>query len=399
MITLPSPLKISKVLSDLGRPLGERYLLIISNLYVRGLLRKKTTGRLGNFLTSHWTLLRQMGGEKYRTLIDYGTKEKHIIKSPKSAIPGVQSHEYRLNQEVLPLNHQQRYVLTTVASRKVRQKYLIDRRNKFADTSEAHRKIVQSIEGLTFNYEQAFQYVAGLPDGEKKDHRRNILGLFLTGETDWSTDKQGRNYTLMVSVPRDLRRFFSHENHPLWVVDISSSQPLLHLNLYSNDCDEKKKYRSIVEGGEFWDFMNEASGGTVDLTDPDERAEFKTQVFRQVFYSYSEVKNATDRVVASAFEKEFPILWGEIQSTKRLTGPKQSGPLAKEMQRIEAEAVSEAVVQLKDQPYPVITIHDAIVTTQEGVEDVKRSITKSFEALEVIPPLSTKRLTFTPTAP
>ncbi len=208
IITLPSPLKITQVLSDLGRSLGERYLLIISNLYVRGLLRKKTTAKLGNFLRSHWTILRQLGGEKYRTLIDYGIGQNHIIKSPKSAIPSVQSHEYRLNQEVLPLTHQQRYVLTTVASQKVRQKDLNGRKKRFSDTSETHRKIVESTEGLTFDYDKAFQYVSGLPDGEKKNHRRSIIGLFIAGETDWNTDKQGRNYNLMVSVPRDLRRFF-----------------------------------------------------------------------------------------------------------------------------------------------------------------------------------------------
>jgi hypothetical protein len=183
------------------------------------------------------------------------------------------------------------------------------------------------------------------------------------------------------------------------VVDISSSQPLLHLNLYSSECDEKTKYRNIVEGGDFWDFMNTALGGAADLTNPDDRSEFKTQVFRQVFYAYSEGKGTKPKAAASAFEKEFPILWREIKSTKRPTGPKQSGPLAKEMQRIEAEAVSEAVLQLKDKPYPVITIHDAIVTTQDGIEDVKRSITKSFEALEVSPPLATKRLTFSSNAP
>ena len=397
IITLLSGVKISEVLTDLGRPLGERYFLILSNFYVRGLLRKKVAGQQGNFLRAHRDTLRRLGGERYRKLIDYGLKQGHFIKSPKPFIQKIQAYEYRINSEVLSLKNQQRYELTTVAAVRIRKADLTKRKTDFAKTSEVHQKIVQSIDGLTFDYSAAIKFVASLPDGETKDHRKNVIGLFIVGETEWTTDAQGRNYTLMVSVPRNLRQFFSYGNQPLWVADISSSQPLLHALLYPTESDEKKKYLSIVEEGRFWKFMNDANGGTVDLDDADARSELKAEVFQEVFYSYSESQSGSPKPFATIFQREFPVLWSEIVSTKRTVGPKQSGPLAKAMQTTEAEAVADAIVSLKDKPYPLISIHDAIVTTEAGVADVQRSIKESFAKVGLTPPLSVKRLTYTPT--
>jgi flagellar biosynthesis regulator FlaF len=294
---------------------------------------------------------------------------------------------------VLSLKSQERYDLTTVAAIRIRKADILHRKTNFAKTSEVHQKIVQSIDSLTFDYTEAIKYVATLSDADAKSHRKNVIGLFIAGETEWATDKQGRNYTLMVSVPRDIRRFFSYDNQPLWVVDISSSQPLLHALLYPNESDEKEKYLSIVEDGRFWDFMNDQNGGTVDLTDPDERSEFKVRIFREVFFSYPKSKKGKPRTFASIFEREFPILWSEMDATKMKSGPKQSGPLAKAMQQTEAEAVADAVSSLKDRPYPLITIHDAIVTTEDGVADVRQSIKASFATVGLNPPLSVKRLT------
>jgi hypothetical protein len=329
--------------------------------------------------------------------MDHGLTKRFLIKSPKIFISGVQSYEYRLNPEVLSLKSQQRYELTTVAAIRIRQADLTKRKTDFAKTSEVHHKIVQSIDGLTFDYSAAIKFVASLADGESKNYRKSIIGLFLTGETEWTTDKQGRNYTLMVSVPRNLRQFFSHGNQPLWVVDISSSHPLLHALLYPADEDERKKYLSIVEDGRFLEFMNDASGGKVDLDDPDARSELKSQVFQEVFYSYSESQKGLPKPFATIFQREFPVLWSVIASTKRTVGPKQSGPLAKTMQQTEAEIVADAILTLKDKPYPLISIHDAIVTTEDGVEDVQTALLQSFITADLKPKLAVKRLTFTPT--
>ncbi len=396
IILLPGDVKISQVLDTLGRCLGERYLLILSNFYARGLLNKKVQKKSGNFLPAHNQLLRLLGGQSYRELIDYGVTEKHLVRGPKQFIAGKQSYEFMINREVLSLKTQQRYRLTTVAANGARSKHLDLSKRDFADRGEHFSKIVQSIDGLTFDYTGAIKYVSSLPDGEKKDHRRSVVEQLMFDGLIWTADKQGRNYTVMVTVPKDIRQFFSHGKEPLWVVDISSSQPLLHVLLYPTDSDEKKRYQSIVENGKFWEFMNDAAGKPFDLSDPDEKEELKESVYQQVFYSYHEPKKGVTGTFAVIFKREFPILWEQMNASKKEDGPKQSGPLARAMQQTEAEAVSDAIRVLKDKPYPLISIHDAIATTKDGLADVEQALKQSFITAGLTPRLVVKRLTVCP---
>jgi hypothetical protein len=393
MVILPEKVKVSQVLNELGRPLGERYLLLLSYFYVRGLLWKKVAGKLGNFISVHSSLLRRLGGEKYADLIKYGVKQKQLSEKRRPAIVGKQSQAYLLNRDVLSLTSQQRYQLTTKAAIRVRTEHAANERQAFISNGAVHRKIAESIAKLTFNYSSAFHYVATLPDGEAKTHRRNIVEMLLADGAVWSWDPQGRNYTIMVQMPRDLRRFFSYGKQPLYVVDITSSQPLLHVLAYSTESAEKKRYQSIVEQGQFWDFLNDAAGKPFDLADPEQKATFKEEVYQQVFYAYHEPKQGVTARFAVIFKKEFPILWGELNAMKKSAGPKQSGPLAKVMQRTEAEAVADAILSLKDKPYPLISIHDAIVTTKAGLADVQHALKQSFSTAHLNPMLAVKKLT------
>ena len=76
VIIVPADLRISQVVADLGGSLAERYLLILSNFYVRGLLHKKVQEKLGSFLSAHNEHLRKLGGDQYRKLIQYGLDQR-----------------------------------------------------------------------------------------------------------------------------------------------------------------------------------------------------------------------------------------------------------------------------------------------------------------------------------
>jgi hypothetical protein len=392
-ILLPAELNIEDVFDSVGRLLGERFLLILSSFYVRGLLKKKVAHELGNFFRGHNEILRRLGGEHYRSLIGYALKEKFLIKSPRGYVPGLRAKEFMLNQEVFSLKNQQRYELTTNHGIRVRTQYANERRIEFIKAGPAYRKIAASVNGLTFDFSSAIKYVAGLPDGEPKIHRKNVVESLILGESIWTIDEQKRNYTIMVVVPRDIRQFFQYGNKPLWVVDITSSQPLLHVLLYSTDCEEKGIYQSIVEDGRFWDYMNDAAGRPFELSDPEQKAELKESIYQQIFYSYHEPAEGTTEPFAVIFKREFPILWAEINANKIPGGPKQSGPLAKAVQESEANSVIAAIGLLKGKPYPLITIHDAVVTTKDGLADVEQALKKSFATDNLNPWLSVKRLT------
>jgi hypothetical protein len=139
--------------------------------------------------------------------------------------------------------------------------------------------------------------------------------------------------------------------------------------------------------------MNDEAGKPFDLSDDDDKAELKESVYQQIFFAYREAKKGATGAFAVTFKRNFPILWSEIDAAKFVKGSKQSGPLAKVMQQTEAEAVSDAILALKDKPYPLISIHDAIVTTKEGVKDVEQALKQSFLPVSLVPRLTVKQLT------
>jgi hypothetical protein len=371
---------------------------MISSFYSRGLLKKKARNELGNYLSGNWKILRKIGGEKYAELVRVAVAEfRHLKRSPRIPVAGVQSGSYALNAEVLNLKRQFRYELTTANAVKVRLEHQQERKRVFANKHAVYTKISTSVDGLTFDYAAAGAYVAGLADGESKEHRKAVLEQLAAGEMPWVFDQQGRNYTVLVSVPRDIRRFFSYGTEPLWVVDVSSSQPLLHATLYPKECDEKTKYLGVVQAKSsdrgFWAFMRDAAGVKCDLNDETAKRKMKEQIFREVFYSFSQGKQGPKGPFAKAFQREFPLLWEHINAAKKQHGPKQSSGLAKAMMWTEAWAVFDAINTLKDKPYPLISIHDAIATTKDGVADVTAALAAAFLPAKLEPRLAAKILT------
>jgi hypothetical protein len=255
-----------------------------------------------------------------------------------------------------------------------------------------YAKIAASVDGLEFDYSAATEYVAGITDESRRLHRQAVLESLMVGEILWAIDRQGRNYTVLVSVPRDIRVFFSWQGKPLWIVDVGSCQPMLNALLYPADCAEKAKYLAAVDDG-LWAFMVKAAGVVADLEDEEAKGAIKEDIFQQVFYSFSEGKAGPKGIYAKAFKREFPVLWAEINAAKKKHGPKQSSGLAREMQRTEAWAVFDAINALKEKPYPLISIHDAIATTKDGVDDVVAAMAAAFLPLGLEPRLAAKVLT------
>ncbi len=392
-ILLPDGFEISQVIESLGRSLGERYLIILSYFYARGLLWKKVDKKKGNFFRAHNTLLRELGGENYAQLIKQGVAWGHLKKSPAGYQPGVRATSYMLNREVLSVETRQRHQLSTKHAIRVRRDFLKKQREEYASKHEVYRKIADSIGRLTFDGEAALRYIASISDPKDRQYRANVVEQLLLGVMHWSTDKQGRNYTVMTSLPRDIRPFFSCGMEPLFVVDISSSQPLLHALLYPSKSDESRRYRTLVEGGTFWAHMNKATGCKHNLNDEEQKAELKEALFREVFYAYPETEKGAKGTYAKAFKAEFPILWSEINARKKAKTYKAAGKLAKEMQYIEAWAVFDAINALRAKPYPLISIHDAIVTTQDGLADVTAALDSAFVTAGLRPKLDSKQLT------
>lgn len=388
-IILPVGTDTDAIIKKLKRSRGEKYLLLINHLYFRGIYRKKTAKEEGNFLPVHRNTFVEIGGNRYKQLLDYGrTETKHIIKSPKSYVVGGRCFEYRLNEDVLDFSGQRTFQLTIKAAINVWKNRSVKKRDEFIENGPAHQKIADSVAGLRFDYVKAFTYVTGLTDPKEKSHRINVLLHLITNGQLWSVDRQNRNYTILVVVPKEIRQFFSHHGQPLFAVDIKSSQPLLHSLLYSEDSPEKTKYLSVVQT-DFWGFINKSAGSPYNLNDDAQKDLLKETLFKQVFYGWKDERPKPKAVFARVFQSEFPILWKKIQEAKA----KGNGPLPREMQFLEADQVISTVTKLVARPFPLITIHDAIVTTKDGVDEVKKGLLTEFSQWKLVPSLTVKQLT------
>ena len=60
---------------------------------------------------------------------------------------------------------------------------------------------------------------------------------------------------------------------------------------------------------------------------------------------------------------------------------------------MEAKVFFDAINALQHKPYPLINIHDAIVTTKEGVADVVAALSAAFVTAKLEPRLAAKVLT------
>ena len=391
-ILLPSGLKVSELREDLGLCLSERYLLILSHIYLRGLLWKKEEKGLGNCICISRDEARRLGGEKYASLLAYGLIKGHLVKGRSYKI-GRRFNEYMLNQQTLSLRHQLVHSLESKRARQIHSLQTNVSLRRFSKRGPVYRRIAEGISGLTFDYSGALKYVASLPPSEKRDHRRNEIERLLFNGYFCFIDDQGRNYTVIVQLPRDIRRFLSYGGEPLYVVDIKSSHPLLHVLLYPTECPEKTRYRSIVEDGMFWEHLNAAAGNIFDLSDENGRDALKKRANAEVFYAFPEPKFGTKSILAQSFKREFPLLWGEMDARKVRDQDKAAGPISKAMQKTEAELVQEAVMHLLNKNFPSITIHDAIATTKDGVQEVEQALADAFRSIGLSPKLATKKLT------
>ena len=387
IIILPGGIEIDSILKKLGRLRGERYLLLINHFYFRGLFRKKSKKEEGNFLPIHRDTLVEIGGNRYKALLDYGISEGHIKKSPKSYIVGQRSYEYLLDSRLLNFKRQQSYPLTVKATSKIWVTRPTKRKKAFIKNSVARAKIADGVDGLKFNYSAAFGFVAGIADSDHQAHRVAVLSQLITDGQIWAVDKQHRNYTTIVTIPSELRRFFTYEGQDLCMIDINSSQPLLHSLLYPDNEPEKEKYLDVVRSG-FWQYMNDITGEKYDLSDEDEKSQLKDQIWPQIFYGKVQTPWWGKGEYATAFNNSFPVLWEEIRKAKT----EKYEDLSRAMQSIEATGVMGVVAKLAKKPYPLITIHDAIVTTKKNAIEVGHAIRAEFEKLGLKPKLSFKEL-------
>lgn len=219
--------------------------------------------------------------------------------------------------------------------------------------------------------------------------------------------KYGRYHTNISCFHRILRPFLSIGGKRLIEVDVSACQPLclailLHdirqdiltsvpqteeqkqlaqkLSLFPVCCasgkeDDTIRYQKDCESGKFYQGMQQ-------ICEVADKQEMKKKLFKDVFFG---------KRTLTGFRKLYPTMAGLIDWVKR----HDYKHLAHELQRIESSIVindSCEVMRVQHTNVPILTIHDAILTTPDHADLVTTVLRSAFNRRGVNPIIEMKAL-------
>jgi len=183
-------------------------------------------------------------------------------------------------------------------------------------------------------------------------------------------EKTGRVFNNITSFPKNLRPFLRLDGSPLVEIDVANCQPFLLLGLYKSE-PEREEYQQVVENGQFYEALDS------ELENPfgaDRRKELKQAVFTQVFFD--RIRQNPSKL-CRAFARRFPVLFQRIQDLKH---PHYRN-CALWLQKQEADIVIDGVIKniARGEGFPVLTVHDSVLTLPECVESVEELLESEFQ--------------------
>ncbi|MEZ6131195.1 MAG: hypothetical protein R3C59_21180 [Planctomycetaceae bacterium] len=217
--------------------------------------------------------------------------------------------------------------------------------------------------------------------------------------------RYGRYHTNISCFRKVLRPFLRIDGQPLVEVDVSACQPLclavlLHdirsailtsvplteeqirlahtLSIFPVCCasgeeDDTIRYQKDCESGKFYEIMQE-------ICKVDSKSQMKKKLFKDVFFG---------KRTLAAFRKAYPTMARLIDWARR----PDYKHLSHELQRIESSIVIDdacEVMRVQHPSVPILTIHDAILTTRDNVSLVKGVLRAAFNRRGVNPQIKSE---------
>lgn len=223
----------------------------------------------------------------------------------------------------------------------------------------------------------------------------------------------GRVHTNLTNLSSDLRKFIYLRGEEIKGTDLSNSQPLFLALLlldrfagidyapedvkeYVRLCLDGKFYRALMEqDGIPFPTEEELKGMPQAKRDKYARykKKFKQSVFERIFFGDVPKKEEPYFRSSKAFKERFPTVWGviiEIKSDVKSFGKDAYAQLAIRLQHKEQDImILKAAKECLKRNIPILTLHDALYTTEEYIEEVCEVILSQFKSsYGVLPKLS-----------
>lgn len=389
----------------------DKYYYFLSCLYIQSILNKKY--EQGDYISMNTTVMEKLMGVRYVMDIKHFFEEHNIIQTDNHYIEGEKSIGYRLNPEyqvthrvVLPDDYQSTFIqklinqnAATIANMDAITRYTYFQLNELSiDRVSAERyvqvwynknilfpsnKLVKKHQYMVKEHGTGFTF-------EKMMNQMMESYMFQIKAIDerlWlpTRDRKGRRIHSFISVLwKELRQFLFLKDKPstqLIALDCSNSQPYTLVKIlleYFDGCeltDDVQHYIDLVCSGELYTFMCNELG----ITDAEEIASFKTDMFSKVMYCPNYISFYTDE--SKIFRKHFPTVYQIIMHEKKY----KYQQLSIEMQRVETSAVLDGTLTYFMQKYQdkafFASIHDSIVCEPEYEDEVREMMLHYYTAV------------------
>lgn len=220
----------------------------------------------------------------------------------------------------------------------------------------------------------------------------------------------GRLHTPITQLKSELRKHLKWKGKVLCSVDISNSQPYLLQSLMNVELFERcnmtdritatnpainptrlkeliasissKKdvvsFNQTVTSGRFYEnfgILLKENGELIDVPDEKIKEEVKRIIFTTFFSKNSAIKY---RSVIKLFKRTFPNVYKVISAIKK----GQHNTLAVILQNLEADIILNNVCKKLDKKHPEVplfTLHDSVITTEDNVELVEKTIQQTMK--------------------
>lgn len=220
--------------------------------------------------------------------------------------------------------------------------------------------------------------------GDKLDAYQFVLERIGGDEHIWSSDKQGRRYSYVTNLKRELRSLLRVEGQRLQQIDIANSQLLflaLEMKRVGIECPD---FFSLCEQGMLYEHVAEHARTT--------RAAVKKAITQRALFSPNDARCQRSRVKRT-FDRLFPAVAKFLHDSKA----EQDGnsKLAKLLQFAEADLIINRVcgrLRREDQVSFVTPVHDCLIFLPEDAAIVSSVMADEFLQLGIRPRLDVKGL-------
>lgn len=326
-------------------------------------------------------ILRKKYGEYYNYYINY-LCDNGFISLVSNYYVGKKTKSYKLETKFMyDIIRCKNYDSILLKKSKYRYETTITEANKSIIDTNIRHKLINSLNNIKIDYDDAFNYITDLKEKnliDESKYRRNLISIENINENNiyFNFDDYGRFHTNFTILKKEIRNnFLTIDNEMLSEFDVHNSQPLFFAVLLKKQLPhingDTKRYFDLVKSGLLYEDIIEKS----KIKD---RSEAKELIYKVLFGNNIKSNLKANKI----FKNLYPSVYEYILEFKE--EKKNYKELSHELMRMESDFLFNNVIKEIYDTYPNITlftVHDSIVIPKSYYNKIKIIFDKHFQNL------------------